>query len=306
MPGREKFQNFKGNPLIPGARLTLPIGSGDTTLTVDDPTLFSTAGTFTLLVDSELIRVGGVSGATLTGLTRGAEGTTAVAHAAATAVTQVVSALSGFQLWPNLIFTPTKVANYSANPQEYVLCDSSSTSFVVTVPLAATAGPNCPVVICDSVAGFGVAVIGSGSDTLVGFSGFVRQQTMLLVSDGVSSWYPVAGSGQNSQFNDLPPPRQTITAPYTLQAGELIAIFAAGTYPISAQNAVGGRVFRLKHDNLAPLEDASVLLSQGSAGFLIEDPNGLGFGTTVALNVSGACYEFMLDTRNNLLLCLGS
>jgi hypothetical protein len=56
------------------------ITSSASSLTVNSAMGFPSQGTFRLLVDSELIIVGAVSGATFSSLTRGAEGTTAASH----------------------------------------------------------------------------------------------------------------------------------------------------------------------------------------------------------------------------------
>ncbi len=69
-----------------GVTLASAIGAGDTSLTLTDAGAFPTSGT--ILIDQEQISYTGKSGNTLTGLTRGVNGTTAAAHNAGTAVTQ--------------------------------------------------------------------------------------------------------------------------------------------------------------------------------------------------------------------------
>ncbi len=64
-----------------------------TTLTVASAATFPTAGDFALLVDSEIMKVTAVSGATFT-VVRGQEGTAAAAHTAAVTVTSPLTALS--------------------------------------------------------------------------------------------------------------------------------------------------------------------------------------------------------------------
>jgi len=67
-----------------------PAGSGDVTLTLVSTTGFPTAGYVT--IDNEVISYTGVSGGTLTGCTRGADGTTAAAHSAGAAVSATIVA----------------------------------------------------------------------------------------------------------------------------------------------------------------------------------------------------------------------
>jgi hypothetical protein len=72
--------------------LTAAIPDGvATSLTVANGTVFPATGNFRILVDSELMIVGARSGNTLSSLTRGAEGTTAVAHLSAAAVTHLLT-----------------------------------------------------------------------------------------------------------------------------------------------------------------------------------------------------------------------
>src|SRR5262245_12103934 len=62
-----------------------------TSLTVANGTVFPASGNFRIIVDNELMIVGARSGNTLSSLTRGAEGTTAVAHTNGAAVTHVLT-----------------------------------------------------------------------------------------------------------------------------------------------------------------------------------------------------------------------
>jgi hypothetical protein len=70
------------------AKLAAAIGATDTTLTVNDASSFSSSGG-TIQIGSEQITYTGKSGNTLTGLTRGANGTTAATHAVGDVVTVV-------------------------------------------------------------------------------------------------------------------------------------------------------------------------------------------------------------------------
>jgi hypothetical protein len=72
--------------------LASSITSGATTLTVASAATFPTAGTFRLVIGTEIIIVGAVSGTTFSSLTRGAEGTTAAAHTSGDAVTCILTA----------------------------------------------------------------------------------------------------------------------------------------------------------------------------------------------------------------------
>lgn len=64
-----------------------------TTLVVTSAALFPTAGYFRVLIDSEILLVTSVSGATFT-VTRGTEGTTGAAHATLATVTLILTAAS--------------------------------------------------------------------------------------------------------------------------------------------------------------------------------------------------------------------
>ncbi|HEX5272508.1 MAG TPA: hypothetical protein VFW33_18550 [Gemmataceae bacterium] len=71
--------------------LTAAIAAGDTSLTVANASAFPTAGNFRVLIDGEILLVTAVAGNTFT-VTRGAEGTTAAAHAVSAYVTHVLTA----------------------------------------------------------------------------------------------------------------------------------------------------------------------------------------------------------------------
>lgn len=81
-------EQFANNP---SSTLTGAITAGSTSLTVASATAFPTEGNFRLLIETEILKVTGVAGATFT-VERGAEATTAAAHAAGAAVTQVLTA----------------------------------------------------------------------------------------------------------------------------------------------------------------------------------------------------------------------
>jgi hypothetical protein len=307
MPGSAKFQEFNAGSALFGS-----IDSVVTSLSVVDPTKFSPDGRFTVLIDSEyiVVPVGGVSGATFGGVQRGAiPGFPAAPHTGGAIVTQVVTYPDAFQLWPNLVFIATQTANYSANAQEFVPCDSSLGGFNVTLPDASNVGANTPVVVCDLFSGSGVTVVPSAGDTIVGssWSASVQLQTVTFISDGSTRWYPLAGTGRISAFPDLAAPGATINSTTILGASKVWSKFAAGTYPLIAQNFVPGRLYRMQHDNILPLEFSGVTLSRGTAGFSIEDPVArVPTLSPVAFDVSGATYEYMLDMTSppGLLCCM--
>jgi len=74
--------------------LSASIAPGDLSLVVGDGTSFPSSGNFRIVIDDEIIIVGARTGATLSSLTRGAEGTTASTHAAGAAVTHVLTVAS--------------------------------------------------------------------------------------------------------------------------------------------------------------------------------------------------------------------
>jgi hypothetical protein len=73
------------------SNLSAAVAAGDTSLTVVNASAFPASGNFRVLIDGEILLVTGVSGNTFT-VSRGAEGTTAAAHANAAYVTHVLTA----------------------------------------------------------------------------------------------------------------------------------------------------------------------------------------------------------------------
>jgi hypothetical protein len=82
---KELFANSAQSALVSS------IGAADTTLSVLSATKFPSSGNFRILIDTELLLVTAVAGTTFT-VTRGAESTTAAAHAAGATVTHVLTA----------------------------------------------------------------------------------------------------------------------------------------------------------------------------------------------------------------------
>lgn len=75
----------------PASTLTADISGSDTVLTVADASTFALVAPFTIRIESELLRVTGVSGSDFT-VTRGTEGTAATGHLSGVAVIGVVTA----------------------------------------------------------------------------------------------------------------------------------------------------------------------------------------------------------------------
>jgi hypothetical protein len=71
--------------------LTADITSGATSLSVSAATGFPASGNFSIKIEDEIIRVGAISGTTLSSLTRGAESTTAAAHTTGAVVLHVIT-----------------------------------------------------------------------------------------------------------------------------------------------------------------------------------------------------------------------
>ena len=94
----EQFANNAASTLNGG------IGSGDTTVTVNDGSVFPQQGNFRLICESELMLCTAVSGNDLT-VTRGVETTTAAAHSDTTAITHIITAAS-----VNSLITPGRKA----------------------------------------------------------------------------------------------------------------------------------------------------------------------------------------------------
>ena len=77
---------------LAASTLSSTINSSVTSLTLVSATTFPTSGTFTIIIDSELLRVTAVAGAVLT-VVRGTEGTTAAAHTAGATITHVITSV---------------------------------------------------------------------------------------------------------------------------------------------------------------------------------------------------------------------
>lgn len=99
MPNTELFSNCTTSygivPYGAQTRLIAPMGAGDTSLVVESTKGFpaiSGAQQFRIQIGHEIIIVGATAGATFSSLTRGAEGTTAVAHPSGAVVAQAVTA----------------------------------------------------------------------------------------------------------------------------------------------------------------------------------------------------------------------
>lgn len=124
--------------------LSSSIGSSDTSLTVSTGTPFSSSGNFRIVVESEIMLVTARSGNTLS-ITRGQEGTIAVAHSSGTAVTQIVTAGAIAQLKIDSrlsrTVTSTKTSTYFIqNSDDVIACSTSAGAFPVFLPSQPTTG----------------------------------------------------------------------------------------------------------------------------------------------------------------------
>jgi hypothetical protein len=75
----------------PASTLSADCTNSATTLSITSVSTFPTTGNFRIKIGTELILVGGISGSTFTGCTRGIEGTSAAAHVTTDAVTLVAT-----------------------------------------------------------------------------------------------------------------------------------------------------------------------------------------------------------------------
>jgi hypothetical protein len=98
--------------------LSAAIGAGDTSLVVASAAGAPGSGNFRIIIDSEIIIVGAVAGTTFSSLTRGAEGTTAAAHAAGSELSAILTAgaLTAWRPAPGVLgSTSTKLNDIPAN-----------------------------------------------------------------------------------------------------------------------------------------------------------------------------------------------
>jgi len=105
----EKFANSAQSDLL------APITGVATSLTVVSATSFPTSPQFRLKIEAELVLVTAVAGPVFT-ITRGIEGTTPAAHAAAVPVTHILTAGVFDQIrYDNVIISPTALAGDQNN-----------------------------------------------------------------------------------------------------------------------------------------------------------------------------------------------
>ena len=105
----EKFANSASTTLATG------IGSDDLSLVVADASAFPAQPQFRILLESEILLVTGVSGATFT-VTRGAEGTTATSHGSGLPIKQILTAGAVAQLQVDVQST-LRVYSGSGDPE---------------------------------------------------------------------------------------------------------------------------------------------------------------------------------------------
>lgn len=140
MPSRlERFRNNAATTLN-GA-----ITAAATTLTVTSAAAFPTAGEFRLLIEAEILLVTAVAGAVFT-VTRGAEGTTAAAHASLVAVEHVLTMGALDSYVSPLVPQPrlAKLLLWNADPAQAASAALAATS---TVNYAKLPLPNHPLTI---------------------------------------------------------------------------------------------------------------------------------------------------------------
>lgn len=151
---------------------------------------------------SELIAVTNVSGTTWT-VTRGAESTTPVAHAAGFTVNQVVSAGGLTTFMQKLTPTSVKTSAYNAEPGDFVPVDTTSGGVTVTLP---TAPADKTVIGIKMVIQGGtntVTIACGGSDVFNKASG-PTTGTLTLVSQGLFIQYAASPAIWYVQSDDLP------------------------------------------------------------------------------------------------------
>lgn len=99
-------------------------------------------------------------------------------------------------------------------------------------------------------------------------------------------------------------PGAVITGNTTIAANKTFSVIGDGPYTIDMRNVVAGREYLFLARGTGTL-GAGVTFSQGTASFLIEDPetSGSGFttGATVNVHTDWTTYGFALDTTANLL-----
>jgi hypothetical protein len=199
------------------------INSGVTSLAVVSATAFPSTGNFRILIDSELMLVTGVSGATFT-VTRAIEGTSAASHNSGSTVTEVLT---------NGSFTQA-------------MLDRSGRGTYTSRPAAGIAGrvyysSDFPYVSYDDGAAWNTYCCGfpiTEPPILSGFS-WVNQNGATVSQLGGSSG-PITLTSQQGNANNMN--QQVLSAPatpYTLEAGFFLTL-----RPNTSNFPSGGILFR--------------------------------------------------------------
>lgn len=163
--------------------LASSIGSSDTSLTVTTGTPFSSSGNFRIVVDSEIMLVTARSTNTLS-ITRGQEGTIAVAHTSGTNVTQIVTAGAMAQLKIDTrtshALTSTQTAQYFIlNSDDVIACSTSGGSFPVFLPFTPTTGETHIIVdVGGSCATKPLTISGNGKNIVTAATTLASSDTM--------------------------------------------------------------------------------------------------------------------------------
>ena len=146
------------------------ITSGASSLVVQSASLFPASGTFRLLIDSELIIVGAVSGTTFSSLTRGAENTTAASHNSGATVTAILTAGALAQMRLDIVtFVALVGASYS---------------------LPAAVGSMTQIIV-KNLSGSSASVSPNGSDTIDGSNSavsLIANESFTFLDYGAGTW----------------------------------------------------------------------------------------------------------------------
>ena len=188
------------------AQTTLSAGMliGDAFLTVASAAAFPASGTFRVLIDSEIIIVGAVSGNSFSSLTRGAEETAAAAHSNGATVTAILTAgaLRQFQqdIAALLTLGPAVLVTFANSPYTVdaddnflVVAAGSSAPTIVLLPPADETRSE-PIVIMRASDGFAqhVIVTPHGVDTINGananYNVDIAYESVWFVYDSPGQW----------------------------------------------------------------------------------------------------------------------
>jgi hypothetical protein len=183
--------------------LASDISDAATSLTVasSEGAKFPSTFPFPISIDDEIIKVGARSGDTLSSLTRGQEGTSAVAHSSGASVELRITAeqMSDIHTAVNTLEDASHVLNVTTitsnatltSSQTVVLCDASSGAITVTLPAASgNDGRHYHIKKIDS-SGNAVTIDGNGSETIDGETTqavAVQYNSIQIVCDG-SEWH---------------------------------------------------------------------------------------------------------------------